>query len=588
MSGFQAPITISEALSRIEKNEYVLPAFQREFLWNYERIENLFDSLMQGYPISSMLFWKVKGETKAKWKFYEFISDFISGARGNHNSNKIFKTSNSNDFFAILDGQQRLTSIRIGLYGTYAYHERYKSYDYGPENFPKRILYLNLSKKGGIDDDKAYFFEFKKVDDTRSKNFYKDINGNLWFRVGAVIDLNNSREEISDYFKDEVLSNDEKLNLTKEQRQIIYALKKVIYQDQVINFYLEEDQNPDKAVNIFTRINSGGINLDFADIVFSLIVANWKEDARTDISELINVIDQKGFKIDKKYIVKAFLYLHHSNVKTEINSFEKVFCDLLEKNWKKIRDAIITLFNLIKDFGLTSFNLTSNNATLPILYYIYHNNLTNDFVTDIKYQGVRSEIKKWLLSAILKRTFGGQSDSTLQKARKYFTDNINKPLSNNKSFNGQGLNKAINQEEIINDEFIDELLATQKDNCYAFPILSLLYPHFDYKNRNDWNIDHIYPKKLYSELPAEVRNVYDEKAYNSLVNLQIYDSHLNKSKNDETPEDWIKEKCPSTSDRKGFLEKCLIPDITLSFENFPEFYTKRKKILRQKLKSLII
>lgn len=60
-------------MDRISKNEYLLPAFQREFVWKSEQIEKLFDSLMCGYPTSSMLFWKVQGSTKTKRKFYEFI-----------------------------------------------------------------------------------------------------------------------------------------------------------------------------------------------------------------------------------------------------------------------------------------------------------------------------------------------------------------------------------------------------------------------------------------------------------------------------------------------------------------------------------
>lgn len=64
MAGFQTPISISDALERIKRQEFLLPAFQREFEWGSKRIEMLFDSIMRGYPISSMLFWKVKDKTR--------------------------------------------------------------------------------------------------------------------------------------------------------------------------------------------------------------------------------------------------------------------------------------------------------------------------------------------------------------------------------------------------------------------------------------------------------------------------------------------------------------------------------------------
>ena len=67
------PITIYDAMRHIDNNEYLLPAFQREFVWKSEQIEKLFDSLMRNYPTSSMLFWKVKGDTRTKWKFYKFL-----------------------------------------------------------------------------------------------------------------------------------------------------------------------------------------------------------------------------------------------------------------------------------------------------------------------------------------------------------------------------------------------------------------------------------------------------------------------------------------------------------------------------------
>ena len=77
MSGFQSPITIHQAIERINRNEFLLPAFQREFVWKPNQIEQLFDSIMQGYPISSMLFWKVKGDTKADFRFYQFLKKYI-------------------------------------------------------------------------------------------------------------------------------------------------------------------------------------------------------------------------------------------------------------------------------------------------------------------------------------------------------------------------------------------------------------------------------------------------------------------------------------------------------------------------------
>ncbi|RVB46307.1 DUF262 domain-containing protein, partial [Mesorhizobium sp. M7A.F.Ca.CA.001.06.1.1] len=68
--------TIAEVLGRIQTKSYVLPAIQREFVWKPEQIERLFDSLMQGYPFGTFLFWKVEAVTSGKFKFYDFVLNY--------------------------------------------------------------------------------------------------------------------------------------------------------------------------------------------------------------------------------------------------------------------------------------------------------------------------------------------------------------------------------------------------------------------------------------------------------------------------------------------------------------------------------
>ena len=141
--GFESPITIKEVVENIENNKFLLPAIQREFVWSPEQIEWLFDSLMKGYPISSFLFWKVEGETKKEHKFYKFLSVY----RERYETHNQEITDGLSDFFAVLDGQQRLTSLYIGLKGSYAYKLPRKRWENTEENIPTRHLYLNITKK---------------------------------------------------------------------------------------------------------------------------------------------------------------------------------------------------------------------------------------------------------------------------------------------------------------------------------------------------------------------------------------------------------------------------------------------------------
>ena len=73
---YETPITIKKALNNISKRQYVLPSIQREFVWDTDQIEKLFDSLMRDYPISTFLFWKVEKNKINDFQFYEILKHY--------------------------------------------------------------------------------------------------------------------------------------------------------------------------------------------------------------------------------------------------------------------------------------------------------------------------------------------------------------------------------------------------------------------------------------------------------------------------------------------------------------------------------
>jgi uncharacterized protein with ParB-like and HNH nuclease domain len=98
------PETVASAVLHLNVN-YFLPAIQREFVWGPEKIEQLFDSLMRGYPISSFLFWRLRPENRERWQIYKFVED--ARQSGTHNS--LANTAGIQELTLVLDGQQRLT-----------------------------------------------------------------------------------------------------------------------------------------------------------------------------------------------------------------------------------------------------------------------------------------------------------------------------------------------------------------------------------------------------------------------------------------------------------------------------------------------
>lgn len=570
---FQTPITIAESIENIDTNRFLLPAIQREFVWSSSKIEWLFDSLMRNYPISSFLFWNVQGETINGYRFYKFINEYRERYKTH---NEEISTEGISSFNAILDGQQRLTSLYIGLKGSYAYRNPRLWEENTERVYPTRRLYLNiLDKLEEQEDGRIYEFSFLKDEDTNQDELYKK----KWFRVGKILELRNISK-----FNKYVTDN----GLNEFSIDILARLQEVIHSDRIINYFLEKEQDLDKALNIFIRINSGGEPLNFSDLIMSIAVANWSgKDARKEIHNLVDSVRDKGYSISKDLILKTFLFLFSNDIKFRVTNFSKENAKEFETEWEVIRDTILSTFDLIKSFGFTDYTLTSKNAIIPIVYYLYHKKIFKDFVTKVEYENDRDIIKRWLHIVLIKKIFGGQADSILTQIRKAFTSDIKlqKISLELSGFLVQEIFNNIKKDTSVGDEFIEELLYSQKDDQYTFSVLSLLYPNLDYKN-NNFHKDHIHPASKYQELPNMVKEEYGWVAYNSIYNLQMLDANENMSKKDKYLKDWIYEQAGS-GDINKFLENHLIPNVDFELSNFEEYFKRRKELLKTELKKIL-
>ena len=228
-SDFQTPITIKDAVDRIHNRYYLLPAIQRKFTWNSSQIEMLFDSILQGYPINSFMMWKISdSKIKNNYKFYGFLTKFKERFS---EDNEEVATNGCSDFEAVIDGQQRLSSLYIGLRGSYAYKMPRKWWYEDEKNLPTRRLYLNLSApvKQQYDNQKIYDFRFLSKDDLLT--FKKNQTEDVWFEVGTILNL-SSIAELNKYIRENKLENNSYACETLEKLYECVRVKKTI------NYYL--------------------------------------------------------------------------------------------------------------------------------------------------------------------------------------------------------------------------------------------------------------------------------------------------------------------------------------------------------------
>lgn len=587
---FQAPISISDAISRIRSRRFLLPAIQREFVWEPQKVEWLFDSLLQGYPIGSFLFWEVHDdEAKQQYKYYEFLTKFRERY---FTHNLEFNTRGHSDFEAVLDGQQRLTAIYIGLTGTYAYKKPRVWWEDNEYALPTRKLHLNITEPApAIDNERGLKYEFKFL--TQEEYAAKS---EKWFAVSRILDLADAYD-LNQMLKKASYQDSEFAS------RALSKLHSVIHTDRIINYYTVKQANMEKALNVFVRVNSGAEALSLSDMLMSTAIANWTvRDAKKEILGLVDQIQAKDFFISKDLLLKACLYLYNSDIRYKVSNFTASQVKPFEENWDKIQASILAVFDLVKDFGYNQRSLTSNNALLPIVYWVHHKGLAETIVSKVGLRDERDIIRRWLHTMLLKSVFGSSADSVLAAIRKAFTGEnfgityIMPEVESFPSMNIAIILRTQGKDPQVSDEFIESLLLTQYEDRQAFTILALLAPGLDYKNK--FHKDHLHPKSGFTLKALKFKGITepdlafyrDAIHWNSILNLAHIDENENKSKSDTPLEDWVK---TETTRQKVSLEKfCsdhLLPNefSMLAFTEFQEFISERRKILGQQLRELL-
>ena len=279
---FQTPRSVEEMLTSIHKRDYLMPAIQREFVWGPEQIVRLVDSLMRGYPVGSFLLWEVQPATAQSYTFYEFLTHFHE--QDNPFADKATVLSGSGTT-AVLDGQQRLTSLNIALYGSFAEKKKYAWWN-STDAFPVKRLYLNLAEDPD-DEELGLHYNLKFLTDKEAATEL-DAPDN-WFRVGNVLDLQDSGPAIMNE-----LASRRIVDQTGAFGRL-YHLYQAVRVLRPMNYFLVTDQDPDKVLEIFVRVNSGGTSLSYSDLLLSMATNQWKElDAREEVRSLVGALNGSG------------------------------------------------------------------------------------------------------------------------------------------------------------------------------------------------------------------------------------------------------------------------------------------------------
>jgi hypothetical protein len=545
---------VSYLNNKEDEGGFWLPNIQRPFVWSEEQICRLFDSILRQYPISTLLVWK----TKARVRHRKFIDNFKEEDRQHLSSFKV--PDDDQKKCLVLDGQQRLQSLFIGLRGSYDRKELYLDILSGKVAAPDDVKY----KFAFLDPVSATFPAVRFKDIVLSDERPRVISERIADQAGRPLD-NNEVDKIKDH---------------------VDLIRETFFNESGIGYQeLDSIDQPalykeDDVVEIFIRANSGGTRLGKSDLLFSLLTSTWDEaDDRMEI--LLDELNKQGFAFTRDFVLKTCLTLLDQGARYEVEKFRKVgIREDIESGWDAITAAVKDVADYVREntFIRGDKALPSYLVLIPLVYLRYH---------FPKAWEKAKAVELYLLRSLLAGAFSGTPDQLI--------DSIIVKLRDLKEFDVEEVFGVIRSAgrslELTEDRFWT--MGYGSDNVHL--LFNLWYRGFNYVPAFPGNlpqIDHIFPQSELKRVKTLNPNTgrkdmmkYREADRNQLANCMLLKAEENGAgaKSDTPPNEWFKDKDPE------YLVTHLIPpDPALwQIDRFEDFVTERKRLIKDKFGYLL-
>ncbi len=398
-----------------------------------------------------------------------------------------------------------------------------------------------------------YQFEFHAKKPENDKEHF-------WFKVGDILEL----KSVINYAREHKLGD--------KESELLETLNKAFHDKQLISFFEETEKDLDKVLNIFIRVNGGGAELSYSDLLMSILTASFSSDIRGRMNELVDALKDKGFlNVGQDQVLKTCLLLIGKDTTFELKNFNKKNIKEIEENWEKITESIDNAVRLLENFGYAGY-LGSAYILSSLAYFYFLNSKMNE--NDEK------QALKFVRNAQITSYFTPSTDTKLSA--------IAHSIKEARTFEAFNHNLAKHQTcplKITNDA-IEGMVCSSSD-ARVFPILQILYPHLNYKTTT-FHIDHIYPKSKFKKENKKLnKDFYGWRDY--LFNLQLLEGQENSAKKDKDPEVWLKEEYKDEQAIEEYKKRNYIdPNLKLEWENIKEFREKREEAIIAKLKEVLL
>jgi len=535
-------------MNDVASGEYVIPYFQRGFEWEPSMVSELFISILQDYYTGLLLFWELNDHRAEQEQW-----DPVWGSNTAERPDK-----------AVLDGQQRLSSLY------YAIHNPEKRF---PNRKSYYVFYVDLIKVLNDDYDEAIDYTWK----TENYQSWTDLRANRdeWIESGQVplciLSAEDPDQPRGDYIDSaefnkwatqfvEQRSGD--LPENTQMWEVREVFTDILNYNFVVYSLASERSMPD-ICNIFAKVNDTGMNLSTFDLMNAFLYPYdvrlrkelWEGLANDQLKRIDTNMNENLLKIislrKQNYCSSKYLYNlipGEETVREEPDGtrYEEVLIESgteFRELWRSAvdfaEDARERIMNTGRtDFGAIRGEFIPYNTVLPVLAAVlWQYDEGESSVTEGQF---RETLQRWYWSAVFSQDYSGSSDTAMGKDFRDWKT----------WFSGDG---EIEQLRKVDREFISEMdLATEDKGSGRYnAIICLLALNGvrDFYNERilgtgDFtdqaiNDHHIFPKKV-SDLPPEHATNFD-RFQDSILNRTLIVDETNQKIQNKKPSEYLAE-----------------------------------------------
>ena len=525
---------IYDVVKDIKDDRYRLPSIQRSFVWEEERICKLMDSLMNDYPIGSFLVWKPSPEITIRTR--KFVQDYKTGERLISEGESLEPLP-----YLVLDGQQRLQSLFLAFFGKYN----------------GKYLYFKIdSNPNEEESDLRYIFQFMTPGKAKENHH--------WRRVADIMDITIPKISafVDEEFKEDPVEVRERIKENLAKFLQVFGMEEKIHIQDV-----KEDLSYDDVLEVFVRVNSGGIVLTKSDLLFSTVILHSPEMEKKFI-EVVDELNGNGeYDFDTDFLIKSSFVLLDRGAKYDIKKLKDgAFIKNLENNFEKVRKALLSAIEFLKTDAkiLSKRFLKSDLALIPIVDFIYQQPCQQ------LPEGQTIKLRQYLYMSFFMRFYSYGPDGKLDVIHKKIKES--NPITN---FPIDEISKYMEERTGMNYDFSENMLHDLD------LILNIIQGGvFEIPKKRGWSLerDHIFPSSILE------KKGFPEDLINSVGNFRYINKIRNILKSNDLPEENTEF---YGSDERTLKELFMEARGNLTEKTFKNFVEKRKELIMSRVNEFL-